>query len=243
MHLQGYDYCRIDGSTDGESRDSQMDEFNEPGSSKFIFLLSTRAGGLGINLATADVVILYDSDWNPQVNLDYCDLKEKRYRSFFNTYVIKCISREYVLSVVRVYVCTCVYVCFEWTGNTFVVLYLVHGWRLLSSLPVHIFSAVGGVTLSGCAGIHVSNGSLFVLRKAFYALLPVLQYGVWCCWSENPRFVVAMHDSFVFRGIFFLCSGDGIFEFSWNFTCNTFISVSIHTAVQFILCVCFVVSW
>lgn len=67
MHLQGYDYCRIDGSTDGESRDSQMDEFNEPGSSKFLFLLSTRAGGLGINLATADVVILYDSDWNPQV--------------------------------------------------------------------------------------------------------------------------------------------------------------------------------
>ncbi|CAM9877482.1 unnamed protein product, partial [Ectocarpus fasciculatus] len=69
MHLQGYDYCRIDGSTDGESRDSQMDEFNEPGSSKFLFLLSTRAGGLGINLATADVVILYDSDWNPQREL------------------------------------------------------------------------------------------------------------------------------------------------------------------------------
>lgn len=43
--------------------------FNEPNSSKFIFMLSTRAGGLGINLATADVVILYDSDWNPQVDL------------------------------------------------------------------------------------------------------------------------------------------------------------------------------
>ena len=40
-----------------------------PGSEKFIFMLSTRAGGLGINLATADVVILYDSDWNPQVHL------------------------------------------------------------------------------------------------------------------------------------------------------------------------------
>ena len=44
-----------------------MDAFNVPGSEKFCFLLSTRAGGLGINLATADVVILYDSDKNPQV--------------------------------------------------------------------------------------------------------------------------------------------------------------------------------
>lgn len=46
-----------------------IDTFNAPNSSKFIFMLSTRAGGLGINLATADVVILYDSDWNPQVDL------------------------------------------------------------------------------------------------------------------------------------------------------------------------------
>merc|ERR1712147_496623 len=38
-----------------------------------IFLLSTRAGGLGINLATADVVILYDSDWNPQMDLQAMD--------------------------------------------------------------------------------------------------------------------------------------------------------------------------
>ena len=46
-----------------------MDEFNAPDSQKFCFILSTRAGGLGINLATADVVILYDSDWNPQADL------------------------------------------------------------------------------------------------------------------------------------------------------------------------------
>ena len=60
MRLVGYEYCRIDGSTDGEKRDSQMDDFNAEGSSKFCFLLSTRAGGLGINLATADIVILFD---------------------------------------------------------------------------------------------------------------------------------------------------------------------------------------
>ena len=44
-------------------------EFNAPDSPKFVFMLSTRAGGLGINLASADVVILFDSDWNPQVDL------------------------------------------------------------------------------------------------------------------------------------------------------------------------------
>ena len=64
---RGHQYCRIDGNTDGEARDSAIETFNAPGSPKFVFLLSTRAGGLGINLATADTVILYDSDWNPQV--------------------------------------------------------------------------------------------------------------------------------------------------------------------------------
>ena len=47
----------------------QIEDFNHPNSEKFLFMLSTRAGGLGINLATADTVILYDSDWNPQVDL------------------------------------------------------------------------------------------------------------------------------------------------------------------------------
>ena len=73
MRLKRYQYCRIDGGTSGDDRDSQMDVFNAPGSPKFAFLLSTRAGGLGINLATADIVVLYDSDWNPQVDLQAMD--------------------------------------------------------------------------------------------------------------------------------------------------------------------------
>uniref|UniRef100_A0A2N9GWX1 Chromatin-remodeling complex ATPase n=2 Tax=Fagaceae TaxID=3503 RepID=A0A2N9GWX1_FAGSY len=73
LMYRGYLYCRIDGNTGGEDRDASIDSFNKPGSEKFVFLLSTRAGGLGINLATADVVILYDSDWNPQVDLQAQD--------------------------------------------------------------------------------------------------------------------------------------------------------------------------
>ena len=69
----GEKYCRIDGNTKGVVRDEMMDQFNAPDSEFFAFLLSTRAGGLGINLYTADVVILYDSDWNPQMDLQAMD--------------------------------------------------------------------------------------------------------------------------------------------------------------------------
>lgn len=68
-----YEYCRIDGSTAHEDRIAAIDEYNKPGSDKFVFLLTTRAGGLGINLTTADIVILYDSDWNPQADLQAMD--------------------------------------------------------------------------------------------------------------------------------------------------------------------------
>jgi SWI/SNF-related matrix-associated actin-dependent regulator of chromatin subfamily A member 5 len=61
-----YNYCRLDGNTDLDDREKYIDEFTKEGSDKFIFLISTRAGGLGLNLMTANIVVLYDSDWNPQ---------------------------------------------------------------------------------------------------------------------------------------------------------------------------------
>ncbi|KAA8548508.1 hypothetical protein F0562_000225 [Nyssa sinensis] len=104
LMFRGYLYCRIDGNTGGEDRDASIDAFNKPGSEKFVFLLSTRAGGLGINLATADVVILYDSDWNPQVDLQAQDRahrigqkKEVQVFRFCTEYTIeeKVIERAY----------------------------------------------------------------------------------------------------------------------------------------------------
>lgn len=64
-----WEYCRLDGTTSKDEREEVIREFNAPGSETFIFLLSIRAGGQGINLQTADTVIFFDTDWNPQVDL------------------------------------------------------------------------------------------------------------------------------------------------------------------------------
>ncbi|KIK92120.1 hypothetical protein PAXRUDRAFT_830263 [Paxillus rubicundulus Ve08.2h10] len=69
MNLRGYQHQRLDGMVASEARKKSIAHFNAPGSPDFAFLLSTRAGGLGINLETADTVIIFDSDWNPQNDL------------------------------------------------------------------------------------------------------------------------------------------------------------------------------
>ncbi|KAM7524166.1 hypothetical protein LguiA_014068 [Lonicera macranthoides] len=70
---KGFEVCRIDGSVKLDERKRQIQEFNDLNSEYKIFLLSTRAGGLGINLTAADTCILYDSDWNPQMDLQAMD--------------------------------------------------------------------------------------------------------------------------------------------------------------------------
>lgn len=74
LSLRGFQFQRLDGSTRADLRHQAMEHFNAPGSDDFCFLLSTRAGGLGINLATADTVIIFDSDWNPQNDLQVLSL-------------------------------------------------------------------------------------------------------------------------------------------------------------------------
>ena len=60
-----FTYLRLDGQTKSEERGDLLAKFSENNSDIFIFLLSTRAGGLGLNLQKADTVIIFDSDWNP----------------------------------------------------------------------------------------------------------------------------------------------------------------------------------
>ncbi|KAJ5182752.1 hypothetical protein N7492_000368 [Penicillium capsulatum] len=73
LRLRGLKYLRLDGSTKSDDRSDLLKVFNDPNSDYFCFLLSTRAGGLGLNLQTADTVIIYDSDWNPHQDLQAQD--------------------------------------------------------------------------------------------------------------------------------------------------------------------------
>lgn len=72
LTYKGYKYVRLDGSTTLERRRDLVSDF-QTNDDIFIFLLSTRAGGLGINLVAADTVIFYDSDWNPTIDSQAMD--------------------------------------------------------------------------------------------------------------------------------------------------------------------------
>ena len=73
LRLRGLQYLRLDGSTKSDDRSELLKLFNAPNSPYFCFLLSTRAGGLGLNLQTADTVVIFDSDWNPHQDLQAQD--------------------------------------------------------------------------------------------------------------------------------------------------------------------------
>lgn len=73
LTYRGYRYLRLDGTTKAEDRGQLLEMFNAKDSPYFIFLLSTRAGGLGLNLQAADTVIIFDSDWNPHQDLQAQD--------------------------------------------------------------------------------------------------------------------------------------------------------------------------
>lgn len=77
LELEHYSYARMDGSTPLAQRQTLISTFNSPNSPFSIFLLTTRVGGLGVNLTAANKVIVFDPDWNPQIDLQ---ARERCYR-------------------------------------------------------------------------------------------------------------------------------------------------------------------
>lgn len=73
LRMKNLKYMRLDGATKTEDRTEMLKAFNAPNSEYFCFLLSTRAGGLGLNLQSADTVIIFDTDWNPHQDLQAQD--------------------------------------------------------------------------------------------------------------------------------------------------------------------------
>lgn len=73
LNWRGFKYLRLDGTIKAEDRGDLLKRFNDKNSEYFLFLLSTRAGGLGLNLQTADTVVIFDSDWNPHQDLQAQD--------------------------------------------------------------------------------------------------------------------------------------------------------------------------
>ncbi|XP_066257034.1 ATP-dependent helicase brm-like [Euwallacea similis] len=73
LNWRGFKYLRLDGTIKAEDRGDLLKKFNDKNSEYFLFLLSTRAGGLGLNLQTADTVVIFDSDWNPHQDLQAQD--------------------------------------------------------------------------------------------------------------------------------------------------------------------------
>jgi SNF2 family DNA or RNA helicase len=83
-------YTRLDGSTNRVQRMINISQFQKPNSKLTVFLSSTRSGGLGLNLQSADTVILYDSDWNPQMDMQVSRLLNLQWCCMMRVHVCTC---------------------------------------------------------------------------------------------------------------------------------------------------------
>ncbi|EFJ49946.1 hypothetical protein VOLCADRAFT_43161, partial [Volvox carteri f. nagariensis] len=99
LELRGLPYLRLDGSTRTEDRPQLLTAFNSPNSPYRVFLLSTRAGGMGLNLQSADTVIMLDSDWNPAMDQQAEDRAHRlgQTRSVLVLVLVSCRTLEEVM--------------------------------------------------------------------------------------------------------------------------------------------------
>lgn len=92
----GYTFCRLDGQTPTIQRQRLVDSFNSPYSQNFLFLLSSKAGGVGLNLVGASHLVLYDIDWNPANDIQV---------SLYSELCLQCIFK---LTYLLLFKCACV---------------------------------------------------------------------------------------------------------------------------------------
>ncbi len=127
LRLKGYQFQRLDGGMTSDKRQQSMDHFNAEGSMDFCFLLSTKAGGLGINLATADTVVIFDSDWNPQNDLQ---------AEVFVVFFVLCFwVFVFFVFFVLCFLCFCVFCVFVFCVLCFVFCVLCFCFELVSPSP------------------------------------------------------------------------------------------------------------
>lgn len=100
LHLRRYAYQRLDGSLRSEERDMAIKNFQQADGEDFVFLLSTRAGGVGLNLVAASVVIFFDSDWNPQMDRQ-AEARVHRIGQDKDVLVIRLVSRSTIEDVIQ----------------------------------------------------------------------------------------------------------------------------------------------
>lgn len=99
LRWRDWKYLRLDGATKAEDRQEMLRLFNSEDSGYFCFLLSTRAGGLGLNLQSADTVVIFDTDWNPHQDLQAQD-RAHRIGQKNEVRILRLISNESVEEVI-----------------------------------------------------------------------------------------------------------------------------------------------
>ena len=160
--LEGYKYLRLDGTTKSDDRGQLLSVFNDPHSEIFLFILSTRAGGLGLNLQTADTVIIFDSDWNPhQVHyVAACNVTDMKKWSLW-------IALSWLSNV-----CVCVCVCY--TVNL-EIMWCTFDWLTTTTTLKVLSGYTGYPILKMLVSLSVPKVNVWDLWHGFYRLdvLPI----------------------------------------------------------------------
>ena len=112
--LRNYGYVRLDGSMSIKKRAKVVDQFNDPASNQFIFMLSSKAGGCGLNLIGANRLVMFDPDWNP-ANDEQAMARVWRDGQKKQCYIYRMLAvGQYFSLIIRYFLCVTVQQTYTW---------------------------------------------------------------------------------------------------------------------------------